>query len=89
MSGPAGAEARTASRADSRAEAITSVTAMKKRGLSVHVPTAGQVAAWRNFLETKAYPTVRGKIVPAAIFDEVKALLQARHAVTAGVGAGR
>jgi TRAP-type C4-dicarboxylate transport system substrate-binding protein len=78
-------EAQSAGQAikkDSRAEAVLSVSAMKKRGLAVHVPTAGQVTEWRKFLEDKAYPTVRGKIVPTAIFDEVKQLLEARHATT-------
>lgn len=64
---------------DSRAESIASVAAMQKRGLTVHKPTADQIGEWRLLLE-KAYPTIRGKIVPADTFDEVKRLLEQRHA---------
>lgn len=71
----AGKEFRTAS----RKEAEEAVVAMEKRGLKVHKPTAGQVETWRKFLE-EAYPRIRGKIVPDDIFDEVKRLLDERHA---------
>jgi TRAP-type C4-dicarboxylate transport system substrate-binding protein len=68
---------------DSRAEAVASVAAMKKRGLTVHVPTPGEIGQWRQFLE-KAYPTIRQKIVPTAMFDVVERLLKERHALRAG-----
>jgi TRAP-type transport system periplasmic protein len=66
-------------KAASRKEADEAVAAMQKRGLKVHQPTAEQVETWRKFLE-QAYPRIRGKIVPEDIFDEVKRLLDERHA---------
>jgi TRAP-type C4-dicarboxylate transport system substrate-binding protein len=72
---------------DSRADAIASVKAMKARGLTVHQPTAAHVAQWRELLQ-KAYPTIRGKIVPANIFDQVEKLLRERHAAAGARGAG-
>jgi TRAP-type transport system periplasmic protein len=71
----AGAEIQRAS----RREADEAVAAMEKRGLKVHKPSASDEAAWRALME-KAYPGIRGKLVPADIFDEVKKLLEARHA---------
>ena len=68
---------------DSRAEAVASIAAMKTRGLAVHLPTAGEIGQWRQFLE-KAYPTIRQKIVPTAMFDEVERLLKERHVALAG-----
>jgi TRAP-type C4-dicarboxylate transport system substrate-binding protein len=65
-------------KAASRKEADESVAAMQKRGLKVHKPTPAQVQKWREFLE-KAYPRIRGKIVPEDIFDEAKRLLDERH----------
>lgn len=65
--------------AASRKEADEAVAAMVKRGLKVHTPTASDEAAWRAILD-KAYPRIRGKIVPEDIFDEVKRLIETRHA---------
>lgn len=62
----------------SRSEADEAVAAMQKRGLKVHVPTADEEAAWRKLCE-KAYPGIRGKIVPEDVFDEAKKLLDERH----------
>jgi TRAP-type transport system periplasmic protein len=45
------------------------VVAMKKQGLAV---VAVSQAPWRQAAE-KAWPVIRGKIVPAAFFDQVKA----------------
>jgi len=45
------------------------VTAMGKQGLTV-VP--GDAAAWRTAME-KTWPVVRGGVVPADFFDQVKA----------------
>jgi TRAP-type transport system periplasmic protein len=53
------------------------VTAMKKQGLTV-VPVDAN--AWRSAMD-KAYPIVRGGVIPAAFFDEV---VKARDACRAG-----
>jgi TRAP-type C4-dicarboxylate transport system substrate-binding protein len=52
------------------------VTAMEKQGLKVVKVDA---AAWRVMAE-KSWPVVRGEVVPAAFFDEVKALRDAQRA---------
>jgi TRAP-type C4-dicarboxylate transport system substrate-binding protein len=48
--------------------------AMKKHGLQVHPVDAETEAAWRRFSEG-LYPKVRGRIVPADMFDEVVQIL--------------
>lgn len=57
-----------------RKESIESVEAMKKRGLQVH-PVAPEVEAEWHRVAQEFYPQVRGKIVPAELFDEVQRLL--------------
>jgi TRAP-type transport system periplasmic protein len=52
------------------------VAAMEKQGLKV-IQVDG--AAWKVSAE-KAWPVVRGEVVPAAFFDEVKALRDAQRA---------
>jgi TRAP-type C4-dicarboxylate transport system substrate-binding protein len=52
------------------------VTAMERQGLKVVKVDA---AAWRVMAE-KSWPVVRGEVVPAAFFDEVKALRDAQRA---------
>jgi TRAP-type C4-dicarboxylate transport system substrate-binding protein len=52
------------------------VTAMEKQGLKVVKVDA---SAWRVMAE-KSWPVVRGEVVPAAFFDEVKALRDAQRA---------
>ncbi|HET8732489.1 MAG TPA: TRAP transporter substrate-binding protein DctP [Anaeromyxobacteraceae bacterium] len=52
------------------------VAAMEKQGLKVVQVDA---AAWKASAE-KAWPVVRGEVVPAAFFDEVKALRDAQRA---------
>jgi TRAP-type C4-dicarboxylate transport system substrate-binding protein len=52
------------------------VTAMEKQGLKVVKVDA---APWRVMAE-KSWPVVRGEVVPAAFFDEVKALRDAQRA---------
>jgi len=54
--------------AEVRKLAVDAVTAMKKQGLTV-VPV--DPAPWRAAME-KSWPVVRGGVVPAAFFDEVK-----------------
>ena len=58
----------------SRSENDQAVEAMKKRGMEVHVATAAEEAEWRKIAEG-VYPTVRGGIVPADMFDRVQQLL--------------
>lgn len=66
----AGAEIR----AQAHKEMDESVAAMKKRGLKVHPLTPDAEAAWRKLAES-TYPKIRGGIVPAELFDEVRRLL--------------
>jgi TRAP-type transport system periplasmic protein len=72
--------------AGSRAENATSVEAMKKRGLQVHSVPPDAEKEWRAYFEA-VYPRVRGNLVPADIFDEVRHLLADYRA--AGSTAGR
>jgi TRAP-type C4-dicarboxylate transport system substrate-binding protein len=58
-------------RARSRTENEESVVAMQKRGLIVHELTPETRAAWTAFAE-RAYPIIRGDLMPADIFDEVQ-----------------
>ena len=61
-------------RALSRREQAQSVAAMRKRGLRVQ-PVSPQVEAeWRALAEG-LYPMIRGRMVPAELFDEVQRLL--------------
>jgi TRAP-type C4-dicarboxylate transport system substrate-binding protein len=57
-----------------REEDDAAITAMKKRGLVVHTPTEAQTAAW-GAVAQQAYPLIRGKMVPADLFDRVQAHL--------------
>lgn len=61
-------------RARARAEDSDAVAAMQKRGLLVTKPSPAQEAEWRKFAEG-IYPKIRGALVPAETFDEVKRLL--------------
>lgn len=49
------------------------VVEMKKRGLNVITLDAATVAEWRREVE-EAYPKLRGRVVPAELFDEVRRL---------------
>ena len=53
-----------------------SIAAMKARGLTVKPLTPKLEQAWREVAE-KAWPQVRGNMVPAETFDKVRALLEA------------
>lgn len=66
-----GARKLRARRLDMDTQAIDT---MVKRGLTVHRMTPEVQAEWRSMVEA-AYPTIRGRIVPAEMFDQVKALL--------------
>ena len=71
----AGEVTGTQLRAISRRENEESVEAMKKRGLKVQQLTPEIEAEWRAMAE-KAYPMIRGRMVPAELFDEVQRLLR-------------
>jgi TRAP-type C4-dicarboxylate transport system substrate-binding protein len=72
----AAARAGTEIRQGSRKESIEAVAAMQKRGLTVHDLSPDLVERWRQEAE-KTYPEIRGHIVPAEIFDEVRQRVQA------------
>ena len=67
-----GAEIKAAGRKES-AQSI--LTMREKWGLTVHELTPAIEAEWRAATEA-AYPKIRGRIVPADIFDEVRSLLR-------------
>jgi TRAP-type transport system periplasmic protein len=58
-------------RAQNRAESDRAVQAMAASGLKVHKLTPAQEAEWRQAAKA-AYPRIRGRIVPADLFDEVE-----------------
>ena len=62
-------------RVRSRKENEEAVEAMKKRGLKVQPLTPEIEAAWRKGVGD-LYPKIRGKLVPAEMFDEVQKLLR-------------
>lgn len=82
----AGAEAGEQIRVASRRESEEAVEAMKKRGLQVHPLTPQLEAEWRRVMEEVFYPRIRGKMVPAEVFDEVRRLLADHRAANAGGG---
>ena len=53
-----------------RAMGDEAVTEMVKKGLTVTRLNAAEIASWRAAAES-AYPKMRGKLVPADLFDEV------------------
>lgn len=57
-----------------RQEADSAVAAMQKRGLQVIPVTPGVENEWRVMAES-LYPEIRGSLVPADMFDEVRRLL--------------
>ncbi len=61
--------------AKSRKESDEAVVAMQKRGLTVHKVTAETEKQWAE-LGDRIMPRVRGKMVPADIYDEVQRLLK-------------
>jgi len=68
-------EAGAKSQQRSRQEMREAVEAMAKRGMHVHSLTPQEEAEWRADFEA-AYPHIRGKLVPADMFDEVQRLLR-------------
>jgi TRAP-type C4-dicarboxylate transport system substrate-binding protein len=79
----AGEAAGVEMRALSRREQEQAVAAMRKRGLRVQ-PVSPQVEAeWRALAEG-LYPMIRGRMVPAELFDEVQRLLVEYRAAQGG-----
>lgn len=70
----AAAKAGAEIKATGRREMAESVAAMEKRGLKVQTVSPEIEAEWRAISE-KVYPNIRGKLVPADIFDETMRLL--------------
>ena len=70
----AAAEAGREIKANSRQESLDSVAAMQKRGLTVQPVTPELEEEWRKAAEL-LYPEIRGRVVPADMFDEVQRLL--------------
>ena len=58
---------------DVRSEEANAIAEMKKRGMNVVAVSPAQAAEWRAAGE-KAFPIIRGGVVPAEAFDEVKHL---------------
>jgi TRAP-type C4-dicarboxylate transport system substrate-binding protein len=67
-------------KARSRAESSESVEAMKKRGLTVQAMTPELQLEWNKFAE-EVYPQIRGKAVPAEMFDEIMRLVKEYRAL--------
>jgi len=68
-----------------RQENLEAVDAMKKRGLQVHAVGPDLEKEWRQFAEG-AYPKVRGRVVPAGMFDEVVQILREYRAGQGAAG---
>jgi TRAP-type C4-dicarboxylate transport system substrate-binding protein len=62
-------------RAKGRQEDLECIKTMQGRGLKVHAVSPEVTAEWRRLVE-KAYPKIRGSLVPNDIFDEVQAHLK-------------
>lgn len=77
------AEAGQQMQARSRQESLEAVEAMKKRGLQVHSLSPEVQEEWRRFAEA-AYPSVRGSMVPAEMFDQVLRLVKEYRASAGG-----
>jgi TRAP-type transport system periplasmic protein len=59
------------------------VVEMQKRGLKVTSPDAATLALWRSEAEA-VYPKLKGKIIPADLFDEVRRLRDEHRSQRAG-----
>jgi TRAP-type C4-dicarboxylate transport system substrate-binding protein len=70
----AAAKAGAKIRASDRKEDEESIAAMQKRGLVVHPVTPQIEEEWRQLTKI-IFPEIRGKVVPADIFDEVQRLV--------------
>jgi TRAP-type C4-dicarboxylate transport system substrate-binding protein len=70
----AAVEAGKQIQAKSRAESLEAIEAMKRRGLQVHPVSPELDDEWRHFAES-VYPKMRGKMIPADIFDKTLKLV--------------
>jgi TRAP-type C4-dicarboxylate transport system substrate-binding protein len=77
--------AGTKMRAASRKEDEDSIAAMQTKGLKVNPATPQVEEEWQKLTEV-LYPQIRGKMVPADIFDEVQKLSKEYRANQKGAG---
>jgi len=70
----AAVEAGKQIQASSRQENVTSIEAMRGRGLQIHAMTPEAESEWQAYFAA-VYPRLRGQLVPAEIFDKVQGLL--------------
>jgi TRAP-type transport system periplasmic protein len=70
-------------RASDRKEDEASIAAMQKKGLVVNQVTPQAEEEWQRLMKV-IYPEIRGKMVPADIFDEVQRLVSEYRAKGAG-----
>jgi TRAP-type C4-dicarboxylate transport system substrate-binding protein len=70
-------------KADGRRENVESIEALRKRGLKIHPLTPEIEAEWDRTAE-KAWPKIRGTVVPADIYDEVTSELKKFRAAKEG-----
>src|SRR6516164_9619553 len=70
----ASSEAGRQMQSRSRIESNEAVEAMKRRGLHVHAVSPELESEWRHFAEG-IYPKMRGTMVPADMFDDVRRLV--------------
>jgi len=70
-------------RASDRKEDEESIAAMQKKGLVVQTLTPQAEEEWQRLTKV-IYPQIRGKVVPADIFDEVQRLVSEYRAKGAG-----
>jgi len=81
----AAADAGREIKAAGRAENERSVEALKKRGVKVTVPTPEIEAAWRKAVDPYR-DKIRGRLVPADLFDEVARFLKEYRAQSGAAG---
>ncbi len=67
-------------KADGRLENVNSVSAMEKRGLKVQKVTLEAEVEWRDLIEA-VKDQIRGKVVPADMFDEAQQYLKEYRAM--------
>lgn len=80
----AAGEAGLQMKKENRAASTAAIAAMEKRGLRVTRPGDEVAAQWRKLAES-AYPRIRGELIPADYFDEVRRILaESRAARPAG-----
>jgi TRAP-type C4-dicarboxylate transport system substrate-binding protein len=70
-------------KADGRAESNAAVVAMQKRGLKVQKVSPDVEAEWRGVMD-KLQDGIRGKVVPAEVYDEAHSALKEYRAAHPG-----